>query len=204
MKGIMGGKMKYKIIMIAICILFGSYLYCQNKYDPSETKKATVRILLGGNYLKPVINDNINRSIFDYSFGYNAEVNLVLPSGISVYFEYCYFSNDVPYSLAGYNRDITNETLGGGIKIKLLNSDVAPSISVGLSNNFISEKVSIYNLSKINRNKYMTEDLKFGADYIINKWLEMSGSIKLGLILDEFEIDRVNLNLSLGVNLFEF
>ena len=51
----MGGKMKYKIIMIAICILFGSYLYCQNKYDPSETKKATVRILLGGNYLKPLL-----------------------------------------------------------------------------------------------------------------------------------------------------
>lgn len=196
--------MKYKIFIIAFCSLFGSYLFCQNKYDASEPKKTTAKILLGGNYLKPVINDNINRSIFESSFGYNAEVNLVLPSDISVYFEYCYFSNDAPYSLAGYNRDITNETLGGGIKIKLLNSNIAPFISVGLSNNFISEEVSYANLSKINRTKYMTEDLKFGADYIINKWLEMSGNIKLGLIIDEFEIDRVNFNVSLGVNLFEF
>lgn len=196
--------MKYKIIIIAICSLFGSYLYCQNKYEVSETKKTTVKILLGGNYLKPVINDNINRSIFENSFGYNAEVNLVLPADISVYFEYCYFSNDAPFPLAGYKHDITNETLGGGIKIKLLNSDVAPFISIGLSNNFISEEVSYANLSKINRTKYMTEDLKFGADYIINKWLEISGNIKLGLIIDEFEIDRIYFNVSLGVNLFEF
>jgi len=196
--------MKYKIIIIAFCSLFWSYLFCQNKYDASEPKKTTAKILLGGNYLKPVINDNINRSIFESSFGYNAEVNLVLPSDISVYFEYCYFSNDAPYSIAGYNRDITNEALGIGIKIKLLNSNIAPFISVGLSNNYISEKVSIFNLSKINRTRYMTEDLKFGVDYIINKWLEMSGNIKLGLIIDEFEIDRVTFNVSLGINLLEF
>ncbi len=196
--------MKHKMILIIFCSVFGSYLFCQNKYDDSETKKASFKILLGGDYLKPVINNNTNRSIFENSFGYNAEANLSLPSDISVYLEYCHFSNDAPTSLAGYKQAITNEAVGIGLKIKLLNRNIAPFISVGLSNNYISDEVSYYNLSKINRTKYMTEDLKFGANYVINKWLEVSGNVKLGLIIDEFEIDRVNFNLSLGINLFEF
>lgn len=91
------------------------------------------------------------------------------------------------------------------LKFKFPYNNLIPYIAVGLSGNKLTRTIkdNIAHLEKDDMyGSYITEDLSIGFAYKISKLFPFEGGIKLGWLIEKFEIDRVHYDLGISVNLF--
>ncbi len=177
-------------------------LYCDESF--SDAKNPSIKILLCGSFLKPIINKEGNQAILNNAFGLNASVVLNINESFDLLAGYAYTKKDMNHPLPNYSQAVTNEAIGVAGKYKFIESDIIPFIGFGLSINYIKNTVTErQSVSKVNRTSYLTEDLILGLTYKLNKIIEIECNTKFGLRIDKPEIDRINFNLGMGIKLFD-
>ena len=192
------------ILFIIITLLYNQIyeIYCQN--DDSEKYESSVKFLIGGKYLK---QNNIKGNYPELGKGIG--LNFIVLIDLTERFDYTFGYSNINKEFQP-NKYFTfidnNEILNMNLKFKFPYNNLIPYIAVGLSGNKLTRTIkdNIAHLEKDDRyGSYITEDLSIGFAYKISKLFSFEGGIKLGWLIEKFEIDRVHYDLGISVNLFD-
>ena len=187
------------ILFIIIILLYNQIyeIYCQ--IEDSEKYESSVKLLIGGKYLK---QNNIqgNYSELGKGLGLNFLVILDLTERFDYTFGYSNIKKEFKPNKVNTIAD-NNVILYLNLKFKFPYYNLIPYIGIGVSQNKLIRTIKDAYLEKDYKYSYVTEDLSFGFAYKLTKLFSFEGGIKLGCLIEKFEIDRVHYDFGISFNL---